>query len=197
MVHLLLRHAAFISMIMCLAVSTSSSLPKSTNSTIEPVENLLAIQNSNDQPHSNISTVNDMYRRIVCFPTNRGLKGTDVNGCRPSLNKLRTFKDYAVKQDFVIGDYPRPRFPHPPPYYIHPYPSTCNLTIVGHFQGQRTWFSFKDVRTRATEIVQHCMDESKGAGGWSMIGEDVRGNPNLVFRVSVYGIDPVQEVEVS
>ena len=192
-----LWQAAGILCMTSIAMSLPSLASPGNDSAPWSSETITPLKDNDTVATDGVSAPRNRKREIFCFSPDMDSRPTNVDGCRPSLTELRNYESYTIKQAFSTGDYPRPLWPQKPPYFIHPYPSTCNLTIEDNIQNQRAWFSFKDARNLATDILQYCEDDGHGLGGWGLIGEDVRGAPSLVFRVAVFGIDPVRPVVVS
>ena len=107
---------------------------------------------------------------IECFPANLDRPYTDVEGCRLTLNYLRTFPDYRKIQYFLEGRYPK--LPTKPPYAIHHQESTCALRINSHDPRVMDDFSFEQARALATEILEVCKDRG-GRGGFAPIGHGI------------------------
>lgn len=132
---------------------------------------------------------------IECFQSEQGRQPTDVNGCRPTLNYIRTFPNYRLIQDFMEDRYPK--LPSKPPYAVHHVHSNCAVQIASGSPYTIDDFSFEQARALATEILEVCLDHG-GHGGWAPIGHGVG------WRVGVIGwklppdppdrIGPLEEV---
>ena len=115
---------------------------------------------------------------IQCFQQSQSHVHTDVDGCRPTLNYIRTFPNYRRVQDFMEERYPK--IPSKPPYAIHHEGSNCALQIASDNPLTIDDFSFEQARALATEILEVCQDRG-GRGGFAPIGHGVG------WRVCVIG----------
>ena len=129
-------------------------------------------------------------RQISCLIPTEGNPPTTVASCRYTLNKLKAFPDYSVKQLFVRSrdeTQSRPRRPHQPPYILQdPGRSDCGIFIESHVPDARAWFSFKEARSRAQDIIEYCQDYG-GRGGGGTIGERDDRTPSFLWSVLVVG----------
>lgn len=115
---------------------------------------------------------------IECFPPHPSRPKTDVDGCRFTLNYIRSFPNYRKIQDFLVGWYPK--VPSKPPYAVHDKRSNCAVQIDTSDPRIADDFSFEHVRALATEILEVCRDKG-GRGGFAPIGHGVG------WRVAVVG----------
>ena len=111
---------------------------------------------------------------IRCFDPAPHRSKTNVDGCRPSLNELKQIYKWKVRQVFLEGQKPKIKIPsdpvvRAPPFYIHHAESDCMLAIAGE-EGIKDEFSFEDVRSAATEILEECSSDGPGLGGASQLG---------------------------
>ena len=107
---------------------------------------------------------------IECFSVGSARRATDVEGCRPTLNYLRTFPYYRRIQDFMEGRYPK--LPSKPPYAVHSVQSNCAVQIASENPYTSDKFSFEQARALAIEILEFCQDHG-GLGGFAPIGRRV------------------------
>lgn len=115
---------------------------------------------------------------IECFTYEQGREPTNVDGCRPTLNYIRTFPKYRVIQDFMEDRYPK--LPFKPPYALHHVHSNCAVQIASESPYIIDDFSFEQARALATEILEVCLNHG-GYGGFAPIGHGVG------WRVAVVG----------
>ncbi|KAL9123890.1 MAG: hypothetical protein Q9217_006725 [Psora testacea] len=137
-----------------------------------PLSPPILISSSNPFPLSktNTTTTNSPpSNEIICFEASPHRYRTTVTGCRPTLNEFRTYPEYARRQTFREAEYGYPRLPHPPPYVLHQAGSDCAILLGSDNEGVMGYFSFKDARTLATEIIEYCQDAG-GFGGSAAIG---------------------------
>ena len=107
---------------------------------------------------------------ITCFGPASGLTPTTVDGCRPTLNELRTWPDYRRVQDFQEGVHPLE--PQPPPLIVHNLASNCALQVKVRSAEIVDRFSFEQVRTLGADIVEECQGQG-GFGGVAPIGRGI------------------------
>jgi len=113
------------------------------------------------------NTRHSLSGMMHCYEPKAGRSTTSVNGCRPTLNYIRTFPKYRVIQDFLEGWWPKE--PSIPPYAIHLEAGDCAIKIASYDARVPDMFSFEQVRQLATDILTDC--ESKGGvGGIANIG---------------------------
>ena len=131
-------------------------------------------------PSNNTSTppLSPPIGAIECFQSEHGRQPTDVNGCRPTLNYIRSFPNYRLIQDFMEDRYPK--LPSKPPYAVHHVHSNCAVQIASGSPYTIDDFSFEQARALATEILELCLDHG-GHGGFAPIGHGVG------WRVAVIG----------
>lgn len=128
---------------------------------------------------------------IYCFHAIEENLPTTVDGCRPGLNDISKFDDYKLVQPFVEGT-PRkvkdlPQKPHPPPYVITNDAADCSIKITPYVMAQTSWFSFREARALAQNILQHCEDKGLGRGGSAPIGKTKWGESSPLWSVTVVG----------
>ena len=105
---------------------------------------------------------------ISCFPVRTGRRPPTVDTCRPTLNYLKTFPSYRLVQ--VFEEDKSPKVPSTPPFAFHHTGSDCVIRIATSDAQVTDRFSWAQIRSLATEIVQDCSD--RGAyGGWAPIGK--------------------------
>ena len=108
---------------------------------------------------------------------------TDVTGCRPLLTKIRGFEPYRIPQTFQ--EYKTPVFPFVPPFGFTVKDCTCELRVKATSPRWVDKFSWNDVRTMATDLVENCQPpRGAGEGGWDLIG------PKKKWIVEIVGIEP-------
>lgn len=144
-----------------------------------------------NQTSSSISMWQDLpiTNDIECFDTSQTGRRTTVDGCRPTLNHLRTIPGYSRVQAFQSGKAPKISVPLPdggehilaPPFNFHTIGSNCALGIGTINIREVDAFSFLQARATATNILQHCEDLGQPYGGIANLG---RGNG---WRVQVIG----------
>lgn len=128
---------------------------------------------------------------IQCFDASRGGIQTTVDGCRPTLNHLRTFSGYSRVQAFQYHKAPKITIPMEdgseqilePPFNFHTLGSNCILQITTINSREVDTFSFLQARATATNILQHCADLGEPYGGTADLGRG-RG-----WKVQVLGYD--------
>ena len=113
----------------------------------------------------NASAASPVNAQVTCF--HDGLT-TNVTGCRPTLNYIRTFPDYKKVQPFL--EHKSPKVPNKPPMIIFHRESTCAIEISAQNPQYEDRFSFEQVRALATDIVEECQVEG-GYGGYAFIGK--------------------------
>lgn len=115
---------------------------------------------------------------ITCWTADQSSLHTSVEGCRKTLNFLRTIPGYRLKQPFELEK--RPRVPFrtstqgsllTPPFRFHSRPSDCALQIDTRFVDLVDDFSFEDVRRVATDLLEDCQSVG-GHGGVASLGQD-------------------------
>lgn len=129
---------------------------------------------------------------IQCFNAGRTGIQTTVDGCRPTLNQLRTISGYSLVQAFQSDKAPKVTVRTvdggeqilKPPFNFHVVGSNCLLRIGTINIGTVDTFSFLQARAAATNILQHCEDLGEPYGGKADLG---RGNG---WDVQVVGYDP-------
>lgn len=128
---------------------------------------------------------------ITCFNSSQTGIQTTVDGCRPTLNHLRTIPGYSRVQAFQSDKAPRITVRVPdggeqiltPPFNFHVIGSNCALRISTINIRAVDSFSFLQARATATNILQHCEDLGEPYGGNADLG---RGNG---WEVQVVGYD--------
>lgn len=160
-----LQRIAMISLL--LWVSKALTNPLHTPSLTHPFDHLLIPSNPN-LASLNTSTLISP-QSIYCYEPLRGRLHTTLDGCRPSLNEIRTFPRYHKKQDFVRERWPKE--PHRPPYLVHNEGSDCSIKIDTSDAREAEIFSFEQARQLATDILEECA--STGVGGATPIGRAV------------------------
>lgn len=124
---------------------------------------------------------------LHCYEARPGRPRTSIDGCRPTLNQIKTFPEYRRVQEFLEGWYPK--FPQKPPYAVHHEDSDCAIKIASFRAKEPDLFSFEQVRILAQEILQDC--EENGTGGIARIGRGVG------WTVAVIGTEePGQELSL-
>lgn len=123
---------------------------------------------------------------ITCFTGGQGDTKTTVEGCRPTLNYLRTLPGYKKPEWFQRGRRPtipatRPgAMPIAPPFLWHLPMSDCILEIDTVARDVVDRFTFEQARALAQIVLDDCQD-SGGFGGFAKLG---RG---LGWQVRVVG----------
>lgn len=107
---------------------------------------------------------------------------TTVAGCRPVLNYMKGFANYKLIQPFQEGRCPTIPGDQKPPLLLFAKTATCAIEIASQRKGFVDAFSFEEVRTVATEVVEECQN-SGGFGGSGALG---RG---MEWRVRIIGVD--------
>lgn len=118
---------------------------------------------------SNISlTIPHGYSRtsILCFKAAEGRETTSIDGCRLTLNRIRRLPNYRLKQDFQEGR--NPREPSKPPYIFHEEGSDCAIQLASGSDTIVDKFSFEQVRSLATDILEDCQTFG-GYGGVALV----------------------------
>ena len=109
---------------------------------------------------------------IHCYPSTAG-KTTSVDGCRPTLQHLRRFyMPYSQAQVFQMFKRP-PGLYTPPITHMHIRGSTCAIQMFCADARVEDRFSWKEVYSKATDVLQHCEDHGAGVGGWMNLGRGV------------------------
>lgn len=133
-----------------------------------------------------------MTNDIRCFNASRTGMQTTVDGCRPTLNHLRTIPGYRSVQAFQSGKAPKvtvQTVDHGehilvPPFNFHMIGSNCVLRIGTINAREVDSFSFLQARATATDILQRCEDLGEPYGGEADLG---RGNG---WEVRIVGETP-------
>lgn len=105
---------------------------------------------------------------IQCFLPHPERPLATIDGCRATLNKIKTFPLYRLEQDFLENIFPRK--PSPPPLAIYDY--QCIVEIKANDAHTTDKFSFEQVRLLALDILEHCSNHG-GIGGISPIGRGI------------------------
>lgn len=108
-------------------------------------------------PPSNISLIlasGYSGTRILCFKAAEGRETTSIDGCRLTLNRIRRLPNYRLKQDFQEGR--NPKDPFKPPYIFHEEGSDCAIQLASGSETIVDKFSFEQVRSLATDILEDC-----------------------------------------
>lgn len=108
--------------------------------------------------------------RILCFEAAQGRQATSVDGCRPTFNLVRGLPNFRLIQEFQEGKYPKK--PYRPPYIFYHNESTCAIQVASGSKTLNDKFSFEQIKTRATDIVEDCQAQG-GYGGVAPLGEDI------------------------
>ena len=110
---------------------------------------------------------------IQCFEPSEELRTTTVDGCRPVLNIMKTFPNYDRVQEFQ--EYKKPKHPCLPPWGLIKKDANCKIEIfAGHDESIVDKFSYKQIRSLATDIIEDCQPpRGAGMGGWSPIGREI------------------------
>ena len=116
----------------------------------------------------NASTLTIQTGPITCF--REGDVKTSLAGCRPTLNRIRTFPAYRTRQLFRMSRYPLA--PAKPPMIIHVGAADCAIGLACEQPFRDDMFSWEDVRAAATEVAVNCED-NYGYGGWTPVGAGV------------------------
>ena len=119
---------------------------------------------------SSFDTVGDS--NIYCRQALPEMLPTSVDGCRSTLNSMKRYQDYARQQTFFLappGGRGYPRYPSEPPYSITLPEGDCNIIVTTTDQRLSGSFSWKEVRSLTTDILEYCMAKG-GTGGRSSIG---------------------------
>jgi len=128
---------------------------------------------------------------IQCFDASLTGIQTTVDGCRPTLNHLRTIPGYSRVQAFQSAKAPKIAVRMvdgseqiiTPPFEFHVVGSNCVLRISTINIRAMDSFSFLQARATATDILQHCEDLGEPYGGIANLGRG-RG-----WQVQVVGYD--------
>ena len=126
----------------------------------------------------NATTLTIQARPIHCF--SEGDTKTSLAGCRPTLNRIRTFPSYRTRQLFRMDRYPLA--PTRPPLIIYVGEADCAIEVACVEPFRDDMFSWYEVREAATAVVVHC-ERNYGYGGWTPVGEGVG------WRVRVLGFE--------
>ena len=134
----------------------------------------------------NPSQAND----ITCWNSSQTSLHTSVDGCRKTLNYLRTIPGYRLKQIFQLDRNPKiplrtstERKILTPPFRFHSRPSDCALQIDTRYVDVVDEFSFEDARRAATDMLEECQSVG-GYGDVAPLGQD-KG-----WEVQVVGYEP-------
>ena len=114
---------------------------------------------------------------MKCYEAIPNRPTTSVDGCRSTLNYIKTLPNYRKQQTFLENWWPKE--PSRPPYAVHHEKSDCAVKISSFNTKQPDKFSFADVRTLATQILEDC---EPGCGGIGLIGS------TGVWTVAVIGV---------
>ena len=128
---------------------------------------------------------------IHCFPS--GDFKTSLAGCRPSLNYIRAFPAYSLRQIFQMGRSPSIPEPgsHPvkPPIIVYVDDADCAISIACKEPFRQDTFSWQQVRAAALAIEEACEDDP-GYGGWAPVGAGVGWEVRVLgFRDEVRGVN--------
>ena len=126
------------------------------------------------------STVSTPGKDIRCYEAVPNRPRTSIDGCRPTLNYIKTFPNYRKQQAFLEDWWPKE--PSLPPYAVHHEASNCAVKISSFDARKPDRFSFADVRTLATQILEDC---EAGYGGIGIVGT------TRMWTVAVIGISNV------
>lgn len=121
-------------------------------------------------PNAPLSLRSPPSSAIRCFAPKAGIKSPTVDGCRPTLNEIRTFPRYRVTQYFEDNKWPKE--PTTPPFMLHHYQSDCIVRLGTNDPRKTDRFSYYQFREIATEIVESCHDFGS-LGGVAPIGRGV------------------------
>ncbi len=105
---------------------------------------------------------------IQCFLPHPERPLATIDGCRATLNKIKTFPLYRLEQDFLEDVFPRK--PSPPPLVVYDY--QCIVEIKANDAHTTDKFSFEQVRVLALDILEHCSNHGS-IGGISPIGRGI------------------------
>lgn len=125
--------------------------------------------------------------RITCFRENPGRTRTTVEGCRPTLNHLKTIPNWKQPQQFEMHISPRVPAMRPgappiaPPFIWHVVGSNCILEIDTIQPNVVDRFSFEQARALAQNVLDYCQDFG-GFGGFTDLGRWVG------WQVTVLGL---------
>lgn len=164
--------------------------------------------------------LNDDNRDIFCLK-GQTKRPITVDSCRPTLNYLKQFPNFAARQSFLITA-PRegrtilgiPHLPHVyngvimpdgPPFVIQTENGDCVIRVqVDNIQGTvfgiEAKFSWRDVRATATQIIEHCDEGEENGNGLRRIGFPERplGAPGwVVYAVGKPWGSPLGNVSAS
>lgn len=112
----------------------------------------------------------------VAQPPTRG--PTDIEQCRPALNRIRELPDYRRNQFFREGAYPKiTPARKTPPFVFHHDNSNCLIKITSGDTQTIDMFSFAQIRSLAIDILEECSTDhgQDGQGGLAPIGEKRNG----------------------
>lgn len=116
-------------------------------------------------------------KQFTCWNSSQKEVHTSVEGCRSTLNYLRTIHTYRVRQAFQKDKSPKIAIQtHEgrdilcPPFRFHSVKSDCALQVDTVIEDAIDVFSFQEVRARALEILEECQDEG-GYGGIGVLGQ--------------------------
>lgn len=125
--------------------------------------------------------------KTTCFRANPGRTRTTVEGCRATLNHLKTIPSW--KQPLQFEKYRSPRIPNTrpgappiaPPFIWHVVGSNCVLEIDTLNSYAIDQFSFEQARALAQNVLDDCQDFG-GFGGFTDLGRGVG------WQVTVLGL---------
>lgn len=128
-----------------------------------------------------------MSNQIICLAPKPGRRTTTLDGCRPTLNWIRTLPNYRRIQDFLEGW--GPKLPtkdgeQKPPFLWHVSRSECAVQVASGSPTLIDHFSFENVRSLATDIIEEC--KIGGGKGWGFGGIAPIGR-GVGWRVTVSG----------
>ncbi|KAL8856632.1 MAG: hypothetical protein Q9178_006788 [Gyalolechia marmorata] len=126
--------------------------------------------------------------RITCFRADPDRTRTTVEGCRATLNHLKTIPNWKQPRQFETNKSPvipatRPGArPIAPPFLFHVVGSDCVLEIDTVIPNAIDRFSFEQARALAQNLLDDCQDFG-GFGGFTDLGRGVG------WQVTVLGVD--------
>lgn len=116
--------------------------------------------------------------RITCFEGGQGRTHTSVDGCRPTLNYLRTLPGYRKPEQFQKDKHPKIPSTSPgqrfrtPPFVWHLSSSDCILQIDTVDPSVVDRFTFEQARALATDVLEDCQ-KTGGFGGFADLGRGI------------------------
>ena len=125
--------------------------------------------------------------RITCFRADPDRTRTTVEGCRATLNHLKTIPNWKQPLQFETNKSPRipARMrgapPIAPPFIFHVVGSDCLLEIDTVIPNVIDRFSFEQARALAQDVLDDCQDFG-GFGGFTDLGTGVG------WQVTVFGL---------